>query len=318
MNRYRFVALFAILAATIPQGIPTKASADVSFLDEFAVIRSGTTIFDDSFNRSTTLNGVPPASVSSGTTFSDGSAASYFVTGTIPESTANNGQAQLNTANGISENQPDPFIPVIQNVVGTLQSGTNPSGAHALTPSNTFSVTGLFDLAVPSTVLGTYDIFLSNRTQANGGMGNLLQIRLRECAPGAGGCGSVAGPILQFVWLDFIHNLLTVINQVAVTPAELADSQLELQLTHGSTSNDVITASYAFGTGNTLGSFTGSLTLLGSTTAATDVFTPTLNFVQPAFQAFAPAPIPEPGSLLLFGTGLAGLGGIVWRRRHRG
>ncbi|MCP9439911.1 MAG: PEP-CTERM sorting domain-containing protein [Nitrospira sp.] len=35
------------------------------------------------------------------------------------------------------------------------------------------------------------------------------------------------------------------------------------------------------------------------------------------YPMYAPTPIPVPGALLLFGSGLAGLGTAVWRRRHR-
>ncbi len=136
--------------------LPNVAAADVFNLDEFAVTNNGTQIFDDSFGETPSLVGGSGTVLPSGTTFANGKPASYFVRGTINETTANNGQAVLNTANGHVITQPDPFIPVVQVVEANLETG------GSLNPAATFSAIGLFDLTVPSVTLGTYDVQLTS------------------------------------------------------------------------------------------------------------------------------------------------------------
>jgi hypothetical protein len=56
-----------------------------------------------------------------------------------PVARQNNGQAQLNTANGHVRIQPPPNIPMIQVVNFGLHTGMDAAGPHALTPAITFS-----------------------------------------------------------------------------------------------------------------------------------------------------------------------------------
>jgi hypothetical protein len=290
----------ALSALIIGQVVASDAAASVVNLDEFAVVRDGITIFDDSFNRNTTLNGGAGTQLPSGMTFPDGSVANYLVQGSVPVTTANNGQAQFNTANGILILQPPPSIPLIQNVNMGLITGTNATAPNALTPANNFSAIGLIDFAVPSAVLGTYQFYLgNNRGSANPGV--ILHMRLRE---------TDTGPVLQFQWVDNINGQNTITNQVALTPAELAEPQLEFEISHNIADGDVVVASYAFGSGNTLASFTGTLTELGRTDSSTDIFTSTLNWAQPGFEAFDPVAAPEPSSLAILAAGLLGLAAL--------
>ena len=303
-----------VLGAVAALTDPDTAGATSIFMDEFSVIRNGSPLFDDTFNQNVTLTGGTGSTVSSGVSFTGDGPANYFVGGTIPETTANNGQALLNTANGIVVTQPDPFFPLVSDVHAALQTGVATTAAQALTPSTSFTVTGLFDLSLPNVVGGTDDLFLSNRYAVNDDAGNFLQIRLRDCAAGVSGCGGLNGPVLQFTWGSTISDQLTTIDLVTLSAADLADPQFEFEFTKNA-STDVVNAYYAFGSGNTLATFNGTLTALGSTDSSTDIFTSSLQTVEPGFEAFEPVPAPEPSTLAILAAGLFGL--CAFRRPRR-
>ena len=77
--------------------------------------------------------------------------------------------------------QPPPSIPLIQQVNAGFQTGTDPAGPHSLTPTNTFSVTGLFDFAVPSGVSAAYQFYLGNNGRTPGWE---VRIRVLQTASG--------------------------------------------------------------------------------------------------------------------------------------
>jgi hypothetical protein len=157
MSRRWLIGFLAVLAVLVTQSFPRQADALVVFVDDFSVTRNGTQIFDDSFNRNATLTS-PSATAPNVPNFLDnGAAATYFVQGSISESSVSGGLAQLNTALGVVRSQSDPFIPFISHVAANLNTGTNTvTGVHTLTAATSFLVKGLFSLTVPPLVEGTY------------------------------------------------------------------------------------------------------------------------------------------------------------------
>jgi hypothetical protein len=173
-----------------------------------------------------------------------------------------------------------------------------------LTPSLDFSTTGLFEFSAPALNNESYDVYLTSGTASNAG--NNVQLRLRNIAGSA---------VLQFVWEDKTNPAFDLIDQIPITSADLTNPEVELQLSHVAGSND-ITASYAFGSGNTLSSFNGVLATLGSTDSSTDVFNPISNFVRGGFEAFAPV-VPESSTWSMMLLGFAGLGFAGFRASRK-
>jgi hypothetical protein len=226
----------------------------------------------------------------------------------------------LDTAKGYKVTLPPPFVTHTSNVDAFLNTGKT-----TLTPSHAFKTVGLFDLAVPSPALAAYFVALTNSTP--GSPARELEMRVRRTQT-----GPVLQTVLQFEWLDFAGDHATQIAETPITAAELANHQLELELALNTAGRDTITAYYAFGSGNTLSSFKGTLTPLGSTSPATDLFTPANEFAFAGFGNFAPvlapslasasdfvpASVPEPSTWAMMFVGFAGLCFAGYRASRKG
>jgi|SRR5579862_2181001 len=267
-----------VAAALFIAGTALPARADIFTVDNFSVTGSAGTLFNDTFSEGTTLN---PGVTSSGINLSTGAPANYLVTGAGPITEAN-GLATLNTANGAPIPSIGTPFPTINQLSAQLLVG--------LSLSSNFSTAGIFNLSLPSAAFNSYGVQLIDLNAAQNG--SIAALRIVKAANGSN--------VVSFLKLDRINDTSTVIGS-AVLDATQSEILLELSQTAGS---DLISASYEYidnGVDGPLTAFGATADLSGDGATAR----------RAAFNANGV--IPEPATLILFASGLLGLG---WLQAH--
>ena len=300
MTRRRLAAPIPVLAGIFALGSPMGASADVVDMYNFGVTLNNASIFNDTFSRNQVLTG-PAAGQNqfSGINFPDGTSADYNVMGTVTETGT---KAILDTSLGAQVVQTSPFLQRIAINSAVLQTG--PANSHfSLTESSPFTTSGVFGVSVPPTPAGFYQVELSDRVASNMGMGEVLSVQVHNCSPAAAACGSLTGPYILLVDANFLTNTSVALG---VAPLNTSNQQILLELTHPIAGDPTVDGYYAYINNGV----EGPLTLLGS---ATDLFQ-NLDYTQAGIVQLAP--VPEPSSLALLTSSVAGVAGLLWYRRR--
>jgi hypothetical protein len=301
-NRWPLVILTRILvpAAVFALGFPTAASADVVNMHNFGLTLNGSTVFTDAFGVNQVLAGGNGTVLPSGSNFSNGSPGLYLVMGTVTEA---GNKAILDTAQGVHLVQTPPFFPSANANIATLLTGP-PGSPFSLTPSQTFTTTGLFDLTVPSTPGGFYQINLSDRVASNMGLGDVISVAVDNCTPNVFQCKGNSGPYVQLIDANALtHTIVT----IAQAPLDTNNQVILLELSHPTAGTDTVLGSYAYVNGG----IEGPLMPLGS---YNDLFLG-LNYTQAGFVQLVP--VPEPSSFTLLASSIPGVLGLGWLRRRR-
>ena len=263
--------------------------AYVNFIDNFKVVSNGVTILDDTFG-----DGLLPPSAQGCTLAIAPNCYGIDPTPFIASET--NGKLRLDTSFGsLSETATgDPR----QVVRATLLTARTADPANGLKLGNTFSVSGVYDLAVP----GPGDSAQIRLTDAHanpadpGHRSDFLQLQIRRATtPGA-------VPQIRLLEQNFENDTITT---NATTPIDfsLNADQIRLTLTHGTANSTAVTASWEYlSNGAVVG--TGSFAEVGNIFDGEQ-------WTRADFIVSA-APIPEPETYALM---LLGLGAVAWRVR---
>jgi len=222
-NRYLMqLAAFTAISATAP------AYATEFAIDQFFVGLNGNTLFFDSFG-----DGNPPPSATNYLFPAANSTATYATIGTITES---NGRARMNAATSgqVGQNVFETNSLVTRAI---LTTPTDPSAARNLGPTDTFRVSGVYDLVMPGHVTEDYRIRLTDRSTQGDSSRDSIDLRVQRLAN-----NQVA---IQFVRADYQANQLTVIAQRTLDLTGNPD-QIRLDLAKVSSASNDITATFSY------------------------------------------------------------------------
>ena len=238
-------------------------------IDNFSVSSNGDTVWNDSFN-----DGIAPTTNTN-----------YLVNGVLGPET--NGSLTLDNSSGAQ-----PFTGPTGLEIGRQRVLLK---SQFLDITDTFSVTAIFDLVVPTEMRALYGITLIDGFQSGPGDDN-LNIWVRRTLD-----DSVK---IQFERSDFLAETVTFYDEALLDTVN--HDQIMLRLSRGSVDNNLISASYAYGLNGTF----GSTTTFANTS---DIFHGE-TFTRAQFQASVPS-VPVPAAVWLFGSGLLGLVGVARRKK---
>jgi len=256
------------------------------FIDQFTVVKNGVLLFTDPFD-----DGVPPPSAPN---FENGNAASYTVGGTPNEA---GGRVRLDTVGADIVPGIGVAIPFFLERAILATNFDQNNLQLGLKNDDTFSMTAIYDLAVPGQIREFYGIRFNDSLGVPDTADDLLHLAVRR---GADGVDRV-----EFFRLD---DVLNTFEAFAGAPLEPGHDQIRITLERLDAASDAITASFAYIDGGV----EGALVTFGPTA---DIFHGE-NFTRADFDFFTPVPAPGPSALLLLSLGLAGTALVC--RRFRG
>lgn len=213
-------SLFALAAL----GLAGSASAYQFAADKFVVSRSGSPIFTDTFDGSTT----PPAAPN----YANATTATYGLHGTF--STPSNGKlifdsslAEVSSAN--------PNFVVNRLVLATSYSDTEPT--KGLKPGMAFDTVGVFDVAIPANQREAYLLEFSD--QRSGVMGkDIVRLGVITDAKGA--------TRIRFWTQDNSTAPNPTTTEISTVPLDTTHQQIQLRLAKADASSNTVTAHYAY------------------------------------------------------------------------